>query len=53
MFDIDDLIMAREERRALWDACCRHEITYAQLVERMQQLRHEYGDAVYGKTGRQ
>ncbi len=52
MFDLDELLEARHERGALWAACCRHEITYPQLLERMAVLKRRFGDALYGKTGR-
>lgn len=50
--DIDDVLEARAERKALWAACCRGEITYAALLVRIAQLRNMVGEALYSRPGR-
>jgi hypothetical protein len=53
MFDFDeDLLAARAERKALWAACCRGAITYAELLVRVKQLHAMVGDALYSRPGR-
>ncbi len=43
----DELLAARAERKALWEAARLGQITFAQLKERLDPLRARWGQALY------
>jgi hypothetical protein len=51
-FDADDLLTARHERSAAWEAACRGRITTAELYARLAELRKVWGDALYDRGSR-